>query len=408
MPLETDQQHYLSVIITQAAERQEEFTPTEQKAFLRFLRRMPEMTLIPKLELCRNMRFWTVHTVPAGQPLFPTNNLHCILAGKLGVFRFTTPNDPQCNQGQSVTSSFDETSDWLQIPAALLGGRPQSWERVGTLETPACFKGGETFGPVGDGWLVADESAEVLAFPLVCIERMKRKMDPEQSDGFARDVDFLSGIELFRNVPQRLLLSMLEEFIERHEAMSGEDPLGMWPGLCILRRGQLKLTLKQEVEHAERRKAIKGVPGAAALLDRSAWLGAKKSKKTEDHSAKPLCTLEAGDAVGEETLLGGTGFSFVCSSEVVSVNAEFWVLPQAKQDAAERMGLVEFLAQQREPHLRSIERKIDEVEYWRRFKKKTLEQVRAKQGNSVDDVRTPINPMPKPSGGMLLSWADRP
>jgi hypothetical protein len=351
------------------------------------------------------MRFWTVHTVPTGQPLFPTSNFHCILAGKFGIFRFTTPNDAQCNQGQGAAGLLDDTADSLQIPPALR--MPQNWERVGTMETPACFKGGETFGPLGDGWLVAEECAEVLAFPLVCIERMKRRIDSEQNDSFQRDVDFLSGIELFRNLPQRLLCSMLEEFIERHEAISGEDPLGMRPGLCIVRKGQLKLTLKQEAEHAARRKALKPSPGVIAHLSRSAWLGASKVKKAADDSAKTLCILEAGDAVGEETLLGGTGFSFVCRSEVVSVSAEFWVLPQAKQDAAEKMGLLEFLASQREPHLQSIERKIDAEEYWRRQKNKTLESVRGRHGHSVDEARTPIDPMPKPRGGMVLTWADR-
>merc|ERR1719262_1671580 len=150
---------------------------------------MPEMTLIPKDVLCRNMQYFTVHTVPAGQPMFPTNNWHCIMAGKLGIFRFTTPNDASCNQAQGGTTSLDENSDWLQIPPALQ--IPQSWERVGTMETPAYFKGGQEFGPVRDGWLVADETTEILAFPLACIERMKRKIDSEQNDSFQRDVDFL-------------------------------------------------------------------------------------------------------------------------------------------------------------------------------------------------------------------------
>lgn len=271
------------------------------------------------------------------------------------------------------------------------------------METLSYFNGGDVFGPQGDAWLVADETTEILAFPLVCIERMKRKIDSSQTDGFQRDVDFLSGVELFRNLPMRLMCSMLEEFIERHEAICGEDPLGTWPGLLIVKKGQLQLTLKQEQEHFERRKALK--PGPIAI-DRSAWLGAKVKKQVNDQP-KVICVLEPGDCVGDETLLGGTGFSFCCSSEVVSVSSEFWVLPQAKQDAADKMGLLEFLANQREANLQAIERKIDEMEYWNRTKKKTLEKIRGRTGTTVEEVRTPIDPMPKPCGGMLLSWVDR-
>lgn len=401
MPLASNQQHYLSVIIAQAREREEEFTPNEQKAFLRFLRRMPEMALIPREVLCRNMHFFTVHTVAEGQPLFPTNNWHCIMAGKFSIFRFTTLNDACCNQGSASASSLDENSDWLQLPPMLW--TPQNWERVGSLETHTCFKGGQEFGPQGDGWLVADETTEVLLFPLACIDRMKRKINSEQNEDLLRDVDFLAGVELFRNLPMRLLCSMLEEFIERHEAISGEDPLGMWPGLVIVRKGQLQLTLKTEVEDAEQRSKIK-----KQTHDRSAWLGGSKMKnQTHDH-AKPLCVLEAGDCVGEETLLGGTGLSQVCSSEVVSIRAEFWVLSQEKQESAEQMGLLEFLTHQREPNLQAIERKIDAAEDWQRQKKKTLESLRGRVGTTVDESRTPINPMPGPRGGAVLSWSDRP
>merc|ERR1719253_1506236 len=115
-------------MICQAAERGEDFVPAEQKAFLRFLRRMPEMTMLPKEVLCRDMHFFTVHTIPEGQPLFPTSNWHCIMAGKLGIFRFTTPNDACCNQGSAAARSMDETSDWLQLPPALRTA--QKWEKV--------------------------------------------------------------------------------------------------------------------------------------------------------------------------------------------------------------------------------------------------------------------------------------
>merc|ERR1719321_2212197 len=234
-----------------------------------------------------------------------------------------------------------------------------------------------------------------------------RKIDPEQADSFQRDVDFLSGVELFRNLPMRLMCSMLEEFIERHEAISGEDPLGTWPGLCIVRKGQLQLILKPDNERSrERRKALTRSPGGGPIaIDQTALMAESKMKKQVkgNDKEKLLCVLEPGDCFGEETLLGGTGFSFCCRSEVVSISSEFWVLPQAKQEAADKMGLLEFLADQRELNLQAIERKIDEAEYWNRTKKTTLAKIRGRSGTSVEESRAPVDPMPKPRGGMLLS-----
>merc|ERR1711904_331097 len=133
-----------------------------------------------------------------------------------------------------------------------------------------------------------------------------------------------------------------------------------------------------------------------------------KIKAQTDENPKPLCVLEPGDCVGEETLLGGTGFSNCCSSKVVSIGAEFWVLPQQKQDAVEKMGLLEFLAAQREPNLQAIERKIDAAEYWQSVKKRTLQRVRGKTGLASEEVNMPVDPLPNPRGGAVLSWIERP
>merc|ERR1712185_813295 len=89
-----------------------------------------------------------------------------------------------------------------------------------------------------------------------------------------------------------------------------------------------------------------------------------------------LCMLETYDAIGEEHLLGGPGFSHVCKVAVSSVKAEVWVLPKEKRELAEKMGLLEHLAEKRNQSLEEVERKIDEEAAWRKKKKSCLGMVR--------------------------------
>merc|ERR1712039_937843 len=125
-----------------------------------------------------------------------------------------------------------------------------------------------------------------------------------EKERLQRALSLLSGAPLLQACPAGVIRVAAEELMTERDAHFGEDALKAWgPGLSVIHTGQLRLL----------------------------W-----------HDTE-LCTLGPGDAVGEETLLGGKPALEFDRAEVSTARLEAWVLPQSSREQAEDAGLLSYL-----------------------------------------------------------------
>lgn len=111
----------------------------------------------------------------------------------------------------------------------------------------------------------------------------------------------------------------------------------------------------------------------------------KEEPNKDVEKLRLLCELEACASLGEETLLGGPGFTNCCKVKVGSVQAEVWLLPASKAELAEQMGLTEHLQRMRNKSMEEVERHIDENADWLKTKRSCLRIVQDKDGTTDQD-----------------------
>lgn len=262
---------------------------------------------------------------------------------------------------------------------------------VGRIEELQTFQGGGRFGPRGDGWLVAaPEGAELLAMPLRALrwlERQGRRRSGPGASLLEEEATLLARAPLFSSCSGEMLRRALEEVLERREALWGEDPLASWTGLCIVRSGQLRLL----------------PPSSEA--GRPATAPAQAARPREPSAA--LCVLEAGDAIGEEALLGGPPALHFGASEVESVRLDAWVLPPERLHLAHDIGLVDCLVAAQEASQQQLRARAGATSAWARVRSQTLAEMRQSWRTADSAIITGDFPQLKPRGGVYPSWSRR-
>jgi len=323
------------------------------------LRRLPEMALIPR-EILEKMfvNFWS-QRVPAGQVLVPEGNWYCVLSGALDIVRFLPYHEPADETlAPSVSVEVLQQDDRLilqQLPPSLAHG--PTMESVGTLSSMASFRSGDSFGPYRDGWLVANSDTELLCCPLRTLRFMERRSQSRESRG--DEVAELRHAPLLEDCPEKVIQQALE-VLELREVVYGQDPLKQWPGLCIIRTGQLRLAAQTAASDAQ--------SSGALALDSDASVAVAGV-------GRELCVLGPGDAVCEELIIGGPRLPGLTSSMVISANLEAWFLPQERRHEVEGSCFEKHLLSARDGNYQRLQKKVSERAAWIQTRERALAEV---------------------------------
>jgi CRP-like cAMP-binding protein len=316
------------------------------------------MAMFPRNFLQAHISNFFVLNVPAGKPLFLERNWYCLVTGVLAVTRFTTAGaqaDKSDSKGQSQVMSADSQAD----DAGILTSSLEQFEGIPRLTTLReleglmSFQHGWSFGPYGDEWLVAKTDVELICLPLRTFSSWTRRFQGRERNGC--DVELLRKSPLFQSCPERFLQVALEELLELHEVVFGTDPMVQYPGLLIVRSGQLQLLAQYP------QRGGVNMPSADSVEPAS--------------NAVELCTLTPGDAIGEEALLGGEPLQGLTSSRVVSSHLEFWSLPEQRLLDAESSGLLDQLKAAQTTNRQAVEKKIADNAAWAEIRRVSLAEV---------------------------------
>eukprot|EP00927_Polykrikos_kofoidii_P034493 TRINITY_DN29264_c0_g1_i1.p1 TRINITY_DN29264_c0_g1~~TRINITY_DN29264_c0_g1_i1.p1 ORF type:complete len:1019 (-),score=158.87 TRINITY_DN29264_c0_g1_i1:31-3087(-) len=412
VPPNGSHRHWVSVLVARCHRNFKEIvSDVEAIAFIRFLRGLPGMAFVTRPVVIRMLRNFGTLQLAEGQVLLLEANWYCVLDGTFDVVRFGRRPPPgemqkflmkrasQEMQRDEVPTSgatpAAENDDPLRIPEEMK--ELPELQVASVLHKQATFRGGDAFGPEGDAWIVAGEGgAELLVSSLQDIRNLERACGGLQEQVEA-DVRLLSRSGLFKSCPPHVLLTAVSEIFDLREALDGEDPMALWPGLVVIREGELQLWSDSTNTSSTR----PGSPGGS-----SAGGGTGGTSPRDIGSAQELCILGPGDSLGDEKLFGGPPAIPFTRSRVMSFRLEAWVLPPERGGDAEDIGLFTHLREHRDAERRELQERARAANRWSKVRPRALGLAKQAQ-RTIDYVRGEVDPPPKIIGGVALSWKPR-
>lgn len=406
--------HWVSVLVARCHRSyQQTVSEIEALSFIRFLRGLAGMASMTRAVVMKKLPEFSTRQVAEGEVVLLEANWYCVLDGSLDVVRFLRSPPPgeaqlaylkrrqmqeqQLDDGGAAAAKLEGDADPLRMPDEL--EELPELQVASALRKQATFRGGDAFGPEGDGWIVAGVGGvELLVCSLHKMRALEKTCGGLQAQVEA-DVKLLSSCALFKSCPPHVLLTMVGEIFERREALGGEDPMALWDGLVVIREGELQLWAD---EAAPRRP---GSPGGSSAGGTSVGTSTRSSTRGPT-AAQELCTLGPGDALGEEKLFGGPPAIAFTRSRVVSFRLEAWVLPPERWGDAEDIGLLCQLRPHRDAERRELQERARAAIDWARARPKALNAALQPQ-RTIDYVQGEVNPPRKVVGGVVNSWKPR-
>mmetsp|Transcript_106756 Transcript_106756/g.300075 ORF Transcript_106756/g.300075 Transcript_106756/m.300075 type:complete len:807 (-) Transcript_106756:114-2534(-) len=386
VPADGDHRHWVSVLVSRCCGQPEEVvSDVESVSFIRFLRSLPSMSSMTAAVVIRRISEFSTRQIPEGRLILPENKWYCVLDGSIHVVRFCRPAPPgelgkmlAKKRGWNEARAEDEDSDPLSMPRTLR--EIPGLEVLEKLSENSTFRVGDTFGPLGDGWLVAGQGGvELLCLGMKVLkkfERLSGSLGQVESD-----LKIIAQAPLFKAVPTHVLLTMVSEIFELRRACWREDPLSSWPGLVVIRSGQLQLWTD----------ARPSSPGAAALRPGSA--SAAPEGKEE------LCVVGPGDVIGVEKLLGGAPSITFNGSAVLSHWLEAWVLTPERHGDAEDIGVFAHMQEFRYAERRKLQERANFTCAWTRRRPRALALAKMAQRTIDYAAHGEMEPPPRICGG---------
>jgi hypothetical protein len=413
VPPDGNHRHWVGVLVSRCHKRSgETVSNLEALNFTRYVRGLKGTEFITQEIVQKNLFHFGTRSLEQGAVILLENYWYAVLSGSVDIVRFGRPQ-PKGEYHQALIKEKVEapavsrprtqtvSGGFIDVLPSGMGTIPEL-QVAGTLSEKATFKGGDTFGPLGDGWLVAgDEGVELLCIKFDKLRDMKRRCGSVQTQ--SDEVKIIENSPLFKNCSQHMLLTMLDELCDNREAPWGDDPLQKWDGLVLVKEGQLQLWADPApAPKTPKSPAIRG-PSKCVLSPPST---PASPKKWSPKVPQMLCVLGPGDAIGEETLLEGPRAVPFTRSKVVSVRFEAWVLPKEKKDDAEDIGILRYLRDNQSGQRQELQERAMAASTWARLRPKAL-ALSKKGGRTIDYVHGEIDPVPKALGGICLSWQER-
>merc|ERR1711920_942999 len=104
------------------------------------------------------MTAFSIHAIPANQPLFPDDQWYCVLEGSVCVKRFVATNEPDDQEAEEL--DVDAGREPFSMPPSF--NLPVKLKTEQVLLPSDVFQGGEVVGPLGDGWFVTGSTGTTL------------------------------------------------------------------------------------------------------------------------------------------------------------------------------------------------------------------------------------------------------
>eukprot|EP00929_Paragymnodinium_shiwhaense_P064953 TRINITY_DN32613_c0_g1_i1.p1 TRINITY_DN32613_c0_g1~~TRINITY_DN32613_c0_g1_i1.p1 ORF type:complete len:963 (-),score=170.76 TRINITY_DN32613_c0_g1_i1:174-3062(-) len=409
VPPEGPCHHWVAVLVARCHMRYtQKVTDMEARSFIRFLRGLPGMASMSQAVVMKRFPEFSTRFIREGQVFLLENYWYCVLEGSFDVVRFGRPAPPgevhkalmkSKDKEEPAAPGSELEKDPLGMPADML--EVPELQICDTLPPGTILQGGDTFGELKDGWLVAGEGGTEL----LCLKKTMLRSFARRCQGLnARvdaDVSLLQKSGLFKSCPTHVLLTMVSEMFDEREAFVGEDPMTMdgWDGLVIIRKGQLQLWDEC---------AVKGLQSLSPtnVSPKSPVKQQGPPSPRSKTQLEELCNLGPGDFLGDERLLGGGPAITFAKSKVLSHRLEAWILPKSRLSDAEDVGFIQAIKEHREQERRALLERAKAANSWAKHRPQALTLARCHR-RTIDYVRGEVHPTPKAVGGMCCLFSER-